>query len=161
MRASDAPQVTGIEVVATETTKADRATLAIFKPTERRTLPGAAYIVKVRLKTLPEPTSRGFALYVGDLRIPKYWTYRQGIWFKVFDPQFFVEHKGEPIRFSLNDTEFVDTRLKLTCRRCRRRRAAGPRRDCRRRRTCSNSAFSRGPNVCRPKRNGVGPTLKG
>ena len=39
---------------------------------------------------------------------------RQGIWFKVFDPQFFVEHRGEPIRFSLNDTEFVKTRLKLT-----------------------------------------------
>ena len=84
------------------------------KSTERKTLPGPAYIVKVELKTLPEPTSRGFALYVGDLQIPKYWTYRQGIWFKVFDPQFFVEHKGEPIRFSLNDTEFVKTRLKLT-----------------------------------------------
>jgi hypothetical protein len=114
MRASDAPQATGIEVVATQPTKADRATLAMFESTERKTLPGPAYIVKVRLKTLPEPTSRGFALYVGDLRIPKYWTYRQGIWFKVFDPQFFVEHKGEPIRFSLNDTEFVKTRLKLT-----------------------------------------------
>ena len=25
-----------------------------------------------------------------------------------------AEHKGEPIRFSLNDTEFVKTRLKLT-----------------------------------------------
>src|SRR5215467_2978718 len=95
MRASDAPQATGIEVVATQPTKADRATLAMFESTERKTLPGAAYIVKVRLKTLPEPTSRGFALYVGDLRIPKYWTYRQGIWFKVFDPQFFVEHKGD------------------------------------------------------------------
>ena len=65
MRASDAPQATGIEVVATQPTKADRATLAMFESTERKTLPGAAYIVKVRLKTLPEPTSRGFALYVG------------------------------------------------------------------------------------------------
>ena len=54
------------------------------------------------------------ARHVGDLQIPKYWTYRQGIWFKVFDPQFFAEHKGEPIRFSLNDTEFVKTGLKLT-----------------------------------------------
>ena len=65
MRASDAPQATGIEVVATQPTKADRATLAMFESTERKTLTGAAYIVKVRLKTLPEPTSRGFALYVG------------------------------------------------------------------------------------------------
>ena len=32
----------------------------------------------------------------------------------MFDPQFFAEHKGKPIRFSLNDTEFVKTRLKLT-----------------------------------------------
>ena len=61
MRASEAPQATGIEVVATQPTKADRATLAMFESTERKTLPGSAYIVKVRLKTLPEPTSRGFA----------------------------------------------------------------------------------------------------
>ena len=39
MRASDAPQATGIEVVATQPTKADRATLAMFESTERKTLP--------------------------------------------------------------------------------------------------------------------------
>ena len=52
MRASDAPQATGIEVVATQPTKADRATLAMFESTERKTLPGAAYIVKVRTQDL-------------------------------------------------------------------------------------------------------------
>ena len=40
-----------LEVVATQPTKADRATLAMFESTERKTLPGAAYIVKVELKT--------------------------------------------------------------------------------------------------------------
>src|SRR5437870_13088682 len=103
MRASDAPQATGIEVVATQPTKADCATLAMFESTERKTLAGAAYIVKARLKTWPEPTSRGFALCVRELRMPKYCTYRWSIRSKVLGPQFFVEHKGEQIRCSLND----------------------------------------------------------
>jgi hypothetical protein len=50
---------------------------------------------------------------VDDLRIPKYWAYKKGIYFKVFDPQFFAEHKGGKLRFSQNGTDFTDTGLKL------------------------------------------------
>ena len=35
------------------------------------------------------------------------------IYFKVFDPQFFVDHQGHSLRFFLNGTEFIDTGLKL------------------------------------------------
>jgi hypothetical protein len=69
--------------------------------------------VLVELKVIPPATSQGWALYVGDFRIPKYWQYKDGIYFKVFDPEFFVEHKGERLRFSQDETHFIDTGLKL------------------------------------------------
>jgi hypothetical protein len=113
MKASTVPQALAVDVVAAQATEADSAMVAQLEASENKSLPGVAYIVKVRLKALPEATSRGWALYVDKLRIPKYWTYRQGIYFKVFDPQFFAEHKGGKLRFSQNGTDFVETRLKL------------------------------------------------
>ena len=113
MNASTVPQALAVEVVAAQATEADSAMVAQLEASENKSLPGVAYIVKVRLKALPEATSRGWALYVDKVRIPKYWTYRQGIYFKVFDPQFFAEHKGGKFRFSQNGTDFVETRLKL------------------------------------------------
>jgi hypothetical protein len=113
MKASTVPQALAVEVVAAQATEADSAMVSQFEASENKSLPGAAYIVKVRLKALPEATSQGWALYVDKVRIPKYWTYRQGIYFKVFDPQFFAEHKGGKLRFSQNGTDFVETRLKL------------------------------------------------
>ena len=53
-------------------------------------------------------------LYVGNSRIPKYWEYKDGIYFKVYDPQFFRDHAGGALRFSPDGTEFVETRLVLT-----------------------------------------------
>jgi hypothetical protein len=70
--------------------------------------------VKVRLKSMPPVTARGWALYVNDLRIPKYWEYKGGIYFKVFDPQFFLDHQGERLRFSQDGSDFVDTGLRLS-----------------------------------------------
>ena len=113
MKASTAPQAVAVEVIAAQPTEADSAVLAKLESSEGKPLPGAAYIVKVRLKALPEATSHGWALYVGKLRIPKYWAYRHGIYFKVFDPQFFAQHKGGKLRFSANGTDFVDTGLKI------------------------------------------------
>jgi len=113
MKEPTAPQAVAVEVVPSQTTETDRAMVAQLEASERKSLPGVAYIVKIRLKALPEATSRGWALYVDKLRIPKYWTYRQGIYFKVFDPQFFAEHKSGKLRFSANGTDFVDTGLKL------------------------------------------------
>src|ERR1019366_6068458 len=102
MKASTAPKAMAVEVVAAQATEADRATLAQFRSGEGKSLPNVAYVVRIRLKALPEATAQGWALYVDKLRIPKYWTYPQGIYFKVFDPQFFVDHKGGKLRFSQN-----------------------------------------------------------
>ncbi len=113
MQASTPPQAVAVEVVAAQPTEADSALIAQLDAGPAKSLPAVAYIVKVKLKTVPEATSEGWALYVDELRIPKYWAYSQGIYFKVFDPQFFKDHKGGELRFSQNGTEFIETGLKL------------------------------------------------
>jgi len=113
MKTSTAPKAIAVEVVAAQATEADSAMVAQLESSQGKSLPGVAYVVRIRLNALPEATSQGWALYVDKLRIPKYWAYREGIYFKVFDPQFFIDHKGGKLRFSQNGTNFVDTGLKL------------------------------------------------
>lgn len=107
------PKVVSAEVVAAQPTHADTPMIASLSKELNRRLPEAAFIVKVRLEKLPEPTGSGWALYVGNTRIPKYWEYPGGIYFKVFDQTFLTDHQGEPLRFSHNDQEFVDTAVSL------------------------------------------------
>jgi hypothetical protein len=107
------PQAVAVEVVATQPTDADDATIARLNQAADRELAPVAYLVKIRLQTIPPATSSGWALYVNDFRIPKYWQYTDGIYFKVYDPQFFSDHAGEPLRFTPNGTDFIETGLTL------------------------------------------------
>ena len=108
------PKAVAVEVVAAEPTEADSAAIAQFAMPVAKGRPPAAYIVKVKLAAVPEASSQGWALYVDDLRIPKYWEYAKGIYFKVFDPQFFADHAGAKLRFSSNGSEFIETGLTLS-----------------------------------------------
>jgi hypothetical protein len=108
------PKAVAVEVVAAQPTHADRSLVAQLAAERGAPLPAVAYVVKVALSSVPEATSSGWGLYVGDLRIPKYWQYPQGIYFKVFDPQFFADHEGGKLRFSQDGATFADTGLKLT-----------------------------------------------
>jgi len=110
---SAAPKVVSAEVVAAQPTDADKRMLAGLSSEVGRRLPSTAFIVKIRLEEIPEPTGAGWALYVGDTRIPKYWEYPGGIYFKVLDQAFLDDHRGEPLRFSLNDQRFVNTGVNL------------------------------------------------
>jgi len=107
------PKITAVEVIAAQPTEADSAAIARLSAALNRALPQVVYLVKVRLKTKPPATSMAWALYVNDVLIPKYWEYNEGIYFTVLDPQFFVDHKGERLRFSLNGVDFYDTGMKL------------------------------------------------
>jgi hypothetical protein len=107
------PKVISAEVVAAQPTDADTPMIARLSTELNRRLPATAFIVKIRLENIPEPTGDGWALYVGDTRIPKYWEYPGGIYFKVFDQAFLADHQGEPLRFSHNDKDFVDTGVNL------------------------------------------------
>jgi len=107
------PKVVSAAVVAAQPTDADTPMMDRLSSELNRPLPATAFIVKIRLEKLPEPTGDGWALYVGDTRIPKYWEYPGGIYFKVFDQSFLTEHQGERLRFSHNDKDFVNTGVKL------------------------------------------------
>ena len=110
MQAPVPPKIAGVEVVAAEPTDADRAAMARMEQDE----PQAVYVVKVKLKEKPPVTSMAWGLYVGDELIPKYWEYPDGIYFTVVDPQFLAEHKGKPLRFSHDGSEFFNTGAKLS-----------------------------------------------
>ena len=109
MQLPEPPRITAVEVVPAQPTEADRAAIAHMGVKE----PKAVYVVKVRLQAKPPVTSMAWALYVGDERVSKYWEYKDGIYFVVFDPQFFVAHKGKRLRLSQNDTDFFDTDAEL------------------------------------------------
>lgn len=107
------PKVIAVQVVTAQPTEADNAVIAHLSAETNRVLAPVAYIVKLRLKTKPPVTSQGWALYVNDFRVPKYWEYEHGIYFKVFDPQFFADHKGKKLRFSQNGRDYIDSGKKL------------------------------------------------
>ena len=107
------PKVVAVEVIAAQPTDADRGVLAHLSARAGTPLPEVAYLVKVAFEEMPPVTSQGWALYVDDQRIPKYWAYKGGIYFKVFDPNFLAEHNGQPLRFSLDGVHFIDTGKKL------------------------------------------------
>jgi hypothetical protein len=107
------PKINAVEVEAAKPTEADSMAIARLSAETNRSLPKVPYTVKVRIKTKPPVTSMAWALYVGDVLIPKYWEYEDGIYFTVLDPQFFSDHKGEPLRFSQNGVDFFDTGMKL------------------------------------------------
>jgi len=113
MQQSTPPKAIKVEVVAARPTDADRAAIAHLSARDRKSLPEVTYLVKVHFETIPQATSQGWALYVNDFRVPKYWAYKDGIYFKVFDQQFFQDHQGQSLRFSQNATDFIDTGLKL------------------------------------------------
>jgi hypothetical protein len=104
------PQIAAVDIVPAQ---ADSMALTHLSAHTEASLPPVAYVVKVKLKSKLPATSLGWALYVSDVRIPKYWEYEDGIYFTVIDPNFFAEHKGERLRFSHDGVEFHDTGVKL------------------------------------------------
>lgn len=114
MQSPTPPNAVGVDVVATRPTAADSAVIDHLTRTAGRVLAPITYLVKVRLDPVPPATSMGWALYVDDFRVPKYWEYPEGIYFTTVDPQFFQEHRGGRLRFSSNGTDFIDTGLVLS-----------------------------------------------
>src|SRR5436309_2149498 len=104
------PQIAAVDVVPAQ---ADSMALTHLSAQTEASVPQVAYVVKVKLKSKLPTTSLGWALYVNDVRIPKYWEYEDGIYFTVIDPNFLAEHKGERLRFSHDGAEFHDTGVKL------------------------------------------------
>jgi hypothetical protein len=114
MISMDYPQVANVEVVATQSQPSDSEKVAHLKTANNNVdLKDVTYIVKVNLSAPMPFTSMGFTLYVGDYRVNKYAAFPGGIYFKVYDPNFFVEHGGEPIKFSVAGMAAQETGARL------------------------------------------------
>src|SRR5262245_44053297 len=111
--ASTVPKVVSVEVVPARPTETDRSMIAKLSVEVNRSIPDTAFIIKIGLEEIPPPTAHGWALYVGDTRIPKYWQYSGGIYFKVLDEEFLADHQRQKLRFSDNGVDFIDTGAKL------------------------------------------------
>jgi hypothetical protein len=118
------PKIVAVEVVAAQPTEADLGAIAHLSARASAPLPEVTYLVKIAFEAMPPVTSQGWALYLNDQRIPKYWAYKNGIYFKVFDPNFLAEHDGQPLRFSLDGVHFIDTGKKLIHRKAKAQRGA-------------------------------------
>ena len=70
---STPPRAVAVEASASQPTDADNAAITRLSQATGRDLLPVAYLVKIQLETVPEATSSGWALYVGNFRIPKYW----------------------------------------------------------------------------------------
>jgi hypothetical protein len=106
------PQIAHVEVVATQSNPADTEKITFLKTTNAA-LQDVTYIVKVDLSAPLPITSAGFALYVGNYQVKKYSAFPGGIYFKVYDPNFFVEHAGEPLKFSVAGMAAQETAYRL------------------------------------------------
>jgi hypothetical protein len=110
------PEVTNLQVVATQPKSADLRNIEFMQATENTTLDRITYIVKINLSNKPQVTSRGFSIYLGDYRINKYSEFPGGIYFKVYNPRFFAEHTGKKLLFSTSGMTFHDSGYQLPSR---------------------------------------------
>lgn len=90
----------------------------------------ASTIVKLYLKTPLPNDSMGVELYVGDQQIRRYSQFKNGIYFKVNDPQKLSSLRGGEVRFRRPGTdEFINTGVHIPAAEERAEaapRAAGP-----------------------------------
>src|SRR4051812_42507056 len=98
MPAAQAPEVDAVRVVAAEPDRADRRALSHLRSAKARPIDDVVYIVKIYTKRKIASAGRGFALYVGDVPIPKYWRFAGGIYFTAHDPDFVAGLAGKEIR---------------------------------------------------------------
>lgn len=107
------PEVSAVEIVATQPTEADLRSIENMRLTEDSQIRNVTYIIKLDLENIPEISSLGFNVYVGEFRVRKYSGCRGGIYFKIYDPLFFSEHAGQNIRFSIDGITFQDSGQRL------------------------------------------------
>lgn len=97
------PQITNIQVVAAQPNTLDARNIEFLQNSQGASLDGAAYIVKIYLDKALPVMAQSFDLYVDERLIRKYSIFSQGIYFKVYDPNFFSNHGGKKVELRLND----------------------------------------------------------
>ena len=73
----------------------------------------AMFVAKVTMPVRPVVTSEAFELYVGDTQVEKYFGYRNGVYFKIYDTSFLAKHSGAPIRIGIPGVGKVETGVRF------------------------------------------------
>ena len=102
-------EVSSIQVRAAQPKAADARKIEQINQAKGRSAGEVVYIVKLYLDDArPLYTSMGARLFVGEEAIEEYAGFERGIYFKVYDPDFFSEHTGEKVRFTIDGETFID-----------------------------------------------------
>ena len=101
--------VTSVEAISIQPEQADMKKIAYLREHMKRTMDDVYTIVKVFLDEPLPIKVRTPRLYVGDNEIMKYGGFAGGIYFKVYDPQFFEQHSGDAIYISTDGYTLVET----------------------------------------------------
>lgn len=107
------PEITRVEVVATQPVPADIRSIQYIQSNEHITLNEVTYLVKINLSHPPLITSRSLSIYIDDYQIRRYSSFPGGIYFKIFNPRFLEEHAGEKILFSIDGVTMHDSGYQL------------------------------------------------
>lgn len=104
------PDIEAVHVIATRPLAQDLPRMISTSPLED-TARTPVYVVRIRLggNLSTGHSGGGFDLYVGDARISKFYGWPGGIYFKIYDREFFERHKDHTIRLSIDGQNFKDT----------------------------------------------------
>lgn len=93
---------------------ADLRRIQHFAATRGADVEEVSYIVKLYIETPPVQNSLGAELFVGDQLIRQYSQFKNGIYFKINDPQQLATLQGGEVRFRRpGSDEFINTGMQL------------------------------------------------
>ena len=113
MNSTTAVKITSITVTAVQPERADTRRLDYLRATANVPVENHYYIVKLYLETPLAESGDMIRLFVGQEAIPKYSGFIGGLYFKVYDPEFFDQHEGDTIYVSIDGSTLTDTHAVL------------------------------------------------
>ena len=110
------PKISSVKVVSVRPESMDKKRLQFAYQGRNEATPNAMFLVKIYFQEGMLATGQGAALYIGDRWVRKYTAFPGGIFFNVYEPDFFETHAGSMIRFSTDHEKFYDTNMRLPAR---------------------------------------------
>lgn len=107
------PQVTSVEVVATQPEIVDMRNISYIQERDNSNYPELVYMIKIYMDNQPSISDLGFDLYLNDYRVKKYGRFPRGIYLKIWNPHFLSQHGGAEVRFSRDGNTFHGSGHKL------------------------------------------------
>lgn len=106
--------LTNIQLLLARPEVADLRKIRYYAAERGADIEEVSYIVKLYTQTPPVYNSMGVELYVGNQQIRQYSQFKNGIYFKVNDPQQLSTLQGEEVRFRRPGADkFINTGVRL------------------------------------------------